>query len=306
VGNALAFGLTLFFALRYARIRLQFSRSYWKEIVVTALPYGAALVLNMVYFRIDSLMLLFMVGEKQVAFYSPAVRILEILSVVPVYFMNSVLPTLSRAVQVGAERARRVLQLSFDFLFILGVPMVVGLFLLSYPLIALLTQPEFLSQVDAGFFGSDSALKILVFAMFFAFMNSLFTYSLIAVNRQNHLLWINGSAAVLNIVANYFVIPTWSFRGAAATSVLTEAFILLMAFLVARRSFAYKLDFGVMAKVLVSAGCMGTVVYFVRDPLMELGSIAVVLVSLLGVLVYGALLLLLRAVPREFLKRSLL
>jgi O-antigen/teichoic acid export membrane protein len=307
IGNLFAFLFTFYFALKLERFRPQMDLAYWKEIAFTAVPYGAALILNMVYFRIDSLMILFMKGPGEVALYSPAVRILEILSVIPVYFMNSVLPTLSKHVKEGSERVSRILRLAFDFLFMAGMPVTMGLFILAYPIIFLITQPEFLTDLDAGFFGSDMALKILVFAMFFSYMNSLFTYSLVAVNKQQHLLWINGSAAIFNIAANFAVIPQWGFRGAAFTSILTEAYILFFAWLVARRFINYKLDWLAFSKTVLATAVMGVVVWKLREPSfywLGMENLNVLLLSVIGAAVYGVMLLVLRAVPHEFLRKA--
>ena len=306
VGNCFAFAYTFYHARKYACIRPLFDKAYWKEIVVTAVPYGLALILNMVYFRIDSMMILFMKGPQELGYYAPAMRILEILSVIPVYFMNSVLPVLSKAVHEGSAKVKRILSLSFDFLFMAGLPVVIGLFLLAYPIIFLITQPEFLSQLDKGIYGSDMALQILVFAMFFAYLNSLFTYSLVAVNKQNHLLWVNGSAALLNIVANFFAIPALGFRGAALTSVLTEAYILLMAFLVARRFLNYKINWLASLKTVVAATVMGVVVWQLKEPSyywLGMENLNVLFLSATGAVVYGALLLLMKAVPEEFTRK---
>ncbi|MBT4384483.1 flippase [Candidatus Peregrinibacteria bacterium] len=305
-GNIFAFLFSLFFARKYAKIWPQFNWGYWKEISVTALPYGTALILNIVYFRIDSLMLLFMKGPSEVAIYSPAVRMMEILSVVPIYFMNSVLPVLSRHVEEGSKRVSRMIRLSFDFLFMLGMPMAVGVYLIAYPLIFLITQPEFLSRLDEGFYGSDIALQILVFAMFFAYLNSLFTYSLVAVNKQSHLLWINGTAAVFNIAANFYVIPEWGFRGAAVTSIITEIYILLMAWLIARKWIDYKLDWLAFCKTVVATAAMGLTVWKLTEPtynFMNLQNFNVFLLAGIGAAVYGAVLLLLKAVPEEFMRK---
>jgi O-antigen/teichoic acid export membrane protein len=304
IGNLFAFIFTFSFAVRYAKIRPLFDKAYWKEIMFTSAPYGLALILNMVYFRIDSLMILFIKGPQELGFYGPPMRVLEILSVIPVYFMNSVLPVLSRAVRDGSEKVQRILKLSFDFLFMAGFPMVAGIFILAYPIIFLITQPEFLSDLDNGIYGSDIALKILVFAMFFAFLNSLFTYSLVAVNKQSHLLWINGSAAILNIVGNLYAIPIWGFRGAGVASVLTEIYILVIAWLVARRHLKYQLDFVAFGKTAVATGVMAAVVWYLREPSyywFGLENLSALLLSVIGAVVYGAMLLLLKAVPEEFM-----
>jgi O-antigen/teichoic acid export membrane protein len=307
VGNLFAFAFTFYYALKYAKLRPKFDAEYWKEIMVTSVPYGLALILNMVYFRIDSIMILWMEGPRENGFYGPAVSILEILSVVPVYFMNSVLPTLSKAVKDGGEKVTRILQLSFDFLYMLGVPMALGLYLLAYPIIFLITQPEFLSNLDEGIYGSDIALQILVFAMFFAFLNSIFTYTMVAVNKQNHLLWINGFAAIGNVIANFFVIPEYGFRGAAMTSVATEGFILIVAFFVARKFVKFKFSWKRIGKATTAAALMGFVVWWLREPSyywFGMENFNVIFLSIVGALVYGGVLLITGTIPQEFVNKA--
>lgn len=302
-GNLFALIFTLYFALKIVRFRPSFNREYWREIIVTALPYGAALVLNTIYFRIDSIMLLFMKGPHEVGLYGMPMRMLEILSVIPVYFMNSVLPVLTRAIREKSAGVQRMMQLSFDFLFMAAAPISVGLFVLAYPVIFLISSPEFLSRLSDGYYGSDVAMQILVFAMFFSFLNSLFTYTLVAVNKQALLLWINGGAAVLNIGLNFFLIPNWGFRGAAFNTVFTEVFILIISWIVTRKFLSFKLHFGVFFKSLFASLVMGGVVWNLKEPtyqLWGLQNLNVLLLVAIGALVYGLLLLALGAIPREF------
>lgn len=309
VGNLAAFSYTYFYVLRIQKVRPQFTKEYWSEILRTAAPYGAALILNMVYFRISSLMVLFINGPKELGFLGPAMRILEILNVIPVYFMNSVLPVLSRNVKVGAkEKIGRIMQLSFSFLFLCGLPMAIGLYLLAYPVIFLITQPEFLSQIDLGIYGSDFALRILAMAMFFSFLNSAFTYGLISVNKQNKLLWINGGAALVNILLNSYLIPTYGFRGAAWTSVFIEIYILTTAYLVLRPHLHFRFDVKTLLKGSVAGLLMGLAVYYLKGPTYNLWGLQnanVILLSGGGALLYGLVLLLLKAVPEEFRRGGL-
>lgn len=305
-GNAFALIFTIFFALRVVKFRPSFSKEYWKEILMTAAPYGAALVLNTIYFRIDSIMLFLMKGTQEVGLYGMPMRILEILSVIPVYFMNSVLPVLSKGLREKSAGVDRMIQLSFDFLFMCAAPIVIGLFVLAYPVIFLISTPEFLSRLSEGYYGSDIAMQILVFAMFFSFINSLFTYTLVAVNKQALLLWINGGAAIFNIGANFILIPEWGFRAAAVNTVLTEVFILFISWHFSRKYITFKIRFGTFFKALFSAVVMGIVVWTLKEPtyyLFNMQNLNVLLLGAIGALVYGALIFATGAVPEEFKKR---
>jgi O-antigen/teichoic acid export membrane protein len=306
LGNLLAFVYTYHYAARYAALRPTYDRAYWKEIFVGAFPYGIALVLNMIYFRIDSLMILMMKGTHELGYYGPSMRMLEILNVIPVYFMNSVLPVLSRSLKEGGEKVQRILQLAMNFLYMAALPMAIGLYLLAYPIIFLTTQPEFLSRLDEGIYGSDIALQILAIAMAISFNSSLYNYSLVALGKQSKLLWVNGGGAVFNILVNLWAIPQWGFRGAAWATVATEVFIMLVAGTLARRYLKYQIDWATMAKTTLAAAVMGLVVYLLKDPSYELWGLQnlnVLLLAFLGAVLYAGLLYVLGAIPEEFRKK---
>lgn len=306
VGNTFAFAYTFYYAAHYAALRPKYDKVYWKEIFFGAFPYGIALVLNMIYFRIDSILILFMKGPHELGFYGPSMRILEILNVIPVYFMNSVLPVLSRNLTANQEKVQRILRLAMNFLYMAALPMTIGLYLLAYPIIFLITQPEFLSQIDKGIYGSDIALQILAIAMAISFNSSLYNYSLVALGKQSKLLWINGGAAVLNIAVNFYAIPRWGFRGAAWTTVATEVFILIAAGLTARHYLSYKIDFKTIGKTTLAGLVMGLAVYFLKEPtyhLWGLQNLNVILLAGGGALLYGFMLYILGAIPEEFRKK---
>jgi len=303
VGNIVLAFVTFLAARKYGKIRVGRDFKYMKDVFFRCLPYGLALVLNMIYFRIGSIMLLLMKGPVDVGLYSVPMRILEILSLVPVFFMNSVLPVLTRHIKEKTARVAEILKYSFDFLFMAAVPLVIGAFVLAYPIIFVISSEEFLSDVSAGFYGSDIVLKILMAAMAIAFINSLFIYSLIATSHQNKLLWINGSCAVLNVCLNLFLISDFGARGAAMTAICTEILLFVLAFSTARRYLKFTFDFGTVWKVLFAGLMMGGVVFALRDwsyGLMQNMNI-LVLVPLGGV-VYGGILLLTKGLSKDLLR----
>lgn len=305
-GNLFSFLYTYRYAARIASLRPIYDKVYWKEIFFGAFPYGIALVLNMIYFRIDSIMILTMRGPHELGYYGPPMRMLEILNVIPVYFMNSVLPVLSRSLKEGGEKVERIVQLAMNFLYMAALPMAIGLYMLAYPIIFLITQPEFLSQLDKGIYGSDVALQILCIAMAISFNSSLYNYSLVALGKQSKLLWINGGGAIFNIVVNLYAIPHWGFRGAAWTTVATEILIFIVAGTIARQYLRFKVDWASMFKITVAGAVLAAFVYFLKDPtynLWGLQNLNVIVLAGGGAILYAMTLYLLGAFPEEFRKK---
>jgi O-antigen/teichoic acid export membrane protein len=100
----------------------------------------------------------------------------------------------------------------------------------------------------------------------FSFINTLFSFILIAVNQQKKLLVINIGAIFINLVINMLIIPKYGFRGAAATSVVAECYILMATFLASRRYLAYRIHFTNLFKIIGASLVMAGVVYAARDP----------------------------------------
>lgn len=324
IGNLAMFAMTAHFVRRYTTIRYEWDFDFWKSVLKKSLPYGVALFLNTVYFRVDTILMSLMLPREvltragdgslvsvcetrlcsntQIGLYAVAMRMLEAILIIPLYFMNSVLPILSRALKQGSEQAMRVLQYAFDFLTVAAFPIVVGGFVLAFPIVFVVSSPEYLSDLSKGFFGSDIALKILLFAMLFAFLNNFFNFLLVALEQQMKLLWLSGTAVIVNVATSMYVIPTYGFRGAAAMSVLSELIILVGSALLARRYIRYRLSLTTSCKALVSAILMGVCVFYVYEwtfPFMQ--AMNVLLLVPLGGLLYAGFLFATGAITKNHL-----
>lgn len=295
VGGIVTIALTAYFANKIIPIRFRFDFPYWKEIVWKAAPYGIAIILNQIYFRVDSILLLLLKGTEEVGIYAVPMRVLEVLTVVSFFFMNATLPTLTRAFKKGVNEARKVIQFAFNFLTMAGAPIIVGGFILAYPIIFVISSPEFLSRIDEGFYGSDIAFKILTIALVGAYLSTLFTYILVATEHQKTVLWINGTGAIFNILANLIVIPEYGARGAAYTSVASEALIVLLAAAVCYHKLKVRVNFIPLLKIALSVTVMGVSVYYLRDwsyEFMNLQNKNILFLIPFGGIIYGLMLIL--------------
>ncbi|MBI4232385.1 flippase [Candidatus Peregrinibacteria bacterium] len=299
--------LMLFVTDHYVRkitpLTYQFDFKLWKEILKKSLPYGIALILNTIYFRIDSILLSFMRGPEEVGIYGVAMKMLEQFAIIPLYFMNSVLPVLTKSLKEKTDRYKEIIGHAFNFLAALSVPMVVGGVILAYPVIFIVSTPDFLSRVNEGFYGSDMAFQILIFALLFQFLSVLFAFILISLDKQYKLLYINGACVIFNLLANFAVIPYYGFRGAAFTSVLSEFFILLSTYIAAKKLLDFSINLAGIFKILLSAAVMGAAVYFLQKPTYTLvQNWNVLLLAALGAFIYAIMLLITGAVDKKTLK----
>lgn len=295
--------ITITVTSRIAKISYRFDLDFWWQALKESAPYGLALFLNRVYFKIDSQMITFFRGSFENGLYAIPSRILDILMYLPLFFMNAVLPTLTRHIKDKTERVKEIIQYSYDFLIIFAIPIVFGAIILAYPLIYIISSEEYLSKLDQGIFGSDIALQILIFFTLFAFITSLFNFVLIALNKQMKLLWVNGFAALANIAGNIFLIPEYGFRGAAIMSVISEFIALAVSYHLCKKYLKFKLSPRTTIISLICASIMGVSIYYLQTPLGEnFGTYSIALLIPVGAAIYGIFMLIFKGVDPKIFK----
>lgn len=265
LGSLVTFFITNHYVKKVTPLKLRFDLHLWKTVIAQSLPYGIALILSTIYFRINSMVIFFVRGEEELAVYGPAMKMLEQFTILPLYFMNSVLPILTKAVtEKNKERYQSIINNSFDVLAALALPIVVGGFILAYPLVFIIATPDFLSDLTRGFYGTDIALQILIFTLLFQFINVLFSFILIAVDQQKRLLYINLVCVIFNLAANLVLVPEYGFRAAAAVSVVSEFLILAGNYIYAKKYLDFNVSFKNFGKIILSTIIMGAVVYYLQ------------------------------------------
>lgn len=300
IGNLVMTLVTNHYVRKITILEYRFDFDVWKRVFFQALPYGIALILNTVYFRVNSIFISFIRGQEEVGIYAVAMRMLEQLTVLPLYFMNSVLPVLTRSLEEKNEKYKTIIKYAFDFLAAMAVPMAVGGMVLSTQIIRVISNPEYLSR--EGFYGSDVALRILVVAVLFQFLNILFSFILVALTKQIKLLYVSGACVLFNVLVNFITVPLYGFRGAAATSVLSELFILIGTYTVAKKYLDFSINFKNLGKIILSAGVMGLAIYLL-EPLSDqyLKHWGVLVLIPIGMIIYTVMLFATKTVSKEML-----
>lgn len=194
----------------------------WRGWVVSSWPLGAMLLLNAIYFRIDTLMLTFLRSSAEVGWYGVAYRVIESALFFPAMFGGLLLPRLAAA--AAAQRTADVRQYIEEGLRVLvvgavGVLLVVGLF--APVLIRLIAGPAF---APAG-----PLLRVLSVALAAMFLGNLFGFTLVALQQQRRLLTLYAWLVVGNVAANFLLIPRWGALAAAWTTVATELIAMTVA-----------------------------------------------------------------------------
>jgi len=287
VGN---FILNWFFARKHLPLTIDFDFSLWKQLIKSAIPIAASLVLTLIYFKFDSIFLSLKFINRHsinpiidVGIYNVAYKILEGLIFFPAMFVGLIMPLLSKFAFSDLNEFKKIFQKTLDVLVIFIVPLVVGLLMLALPIVVLIGGQQFVA--------SALVLKILSFAIGLIFLGNLFGYSIIALNKQKTGAWIYLSGMIFNIITNLIFIPKYSYFAAAVITVATELLVtILMVYLIYRTIHCFPRF--KLIKPLIAGLVMAAFLYLFNNwnILLLVGG---------GVIIYFATLFLIKGIKKE-------
>lgn len=280
---------------RHARFRFSVDLGLWRTLLVGGLPFFLFGVSNVIYARIDVLMLSGFTHDAVIGWYSAAYRIISIPGFAPSIIMMVIFPALSAAAAKGDLQSFNTLsRRALQAVVLATVPMAMGLILLSDKLTGLLYPPEFAR--------SAPIMIILGLNMPLVSADMIIGSALIARDKQRQWALAAVAAAFFNPAMNVFLIPLTHSAygngaiGAAIATLLTELFLMMVGLRLLPPGVFDRTTFSTALRVVAAALLMVGPVWVVRD-------LPIVVPVAVGVLVYSSSCLLLRAVCVSDLRR---
>jgi O-antigen/teichoic acid export membrane protein len=261
---------------KYYPIRLSIDWTYWKSIIKKALPLFVIITFNLIYYRIDTVMLSVMKDQTAVGLYGISYKILEILIALPGMFMGLLLPLFTKYYLQDKTRFQHIFQQAFNILVSVAVPLAVAGILLSTKILALFGQ---------DFTPATSTLQVLFIGIGFIFLGNLMGHILISAELQSKSMYIAIIGAVFNVGLNLYLIPKYSYLGAATATAITEGLVLLSYVYLVKKHIKYfpKFQFIHLITILATT-LMGLAIYFSS-------SWNVFLQTILAIVVFGLVIL---------------
>lgn len=199
---------------KYVKLRINIRLDFKKYIIPLFLLFVNSLA-TVIYVNSDITMLGFFTDDKMVGIYAFSSKIYNMVK----YLINAVLivtvPRLAYVIGKSKEKYEKFLNIIFNVLLLLLAPCVVGMCVLSEPIIMLVGGSQYLS--------GDESLKILSFSLIFALIASVFSNCILIINRlEKRCLVGTVASATINVILNFVLIPKIGIAGAAITTVLAE------------------------------------------------------------------------------------
>jgi O-antigen/teichoic acid export membrane protein len=256
----------------------------WRILAREAPTFTSIAIFSTIHLSLDSIMLSKLKSLDSVGIYSAADRLLAICKTFPIAFASALLPFFTRARLGGLKDLQGEVQNTLRYLMALLIPIVIGTMVLANDFILMIYGAKF---AGAGQVLRYHIISLLPFSTVF-----LLAQVLISTDNQRIDLIINIVAALVNFVLNFMLIPRFAEMGAVIAT-LTSIVIFNQLQYIYLKKFLFPLSFFSIAyKPLVAAVGMGIVTYLLRDFNLLL-SVAV------SAIIYGALLLMLKAITYE-------
>lgn len=202
------------------------------------------------YTKLDITMLGFMGSEEHVGYYAYAVKIISIAVNIAATASVILLPRLSYYYyNNNISQFNKTVNNAYRVLFVLTLPMVVGLIFVASPIVNIL--------FGKSFHYASITVKILSVLVFIKAIGNLFgTQVLITIGQEKKLFITTLIGAVTNIILNLLLIPILWENGAALASVISEFLVLLVQMYYAKGYVNYKIDKGICISTIISIICM--------------------------------------------------
>jgi len=237
-------------------------------------PLAVNGVLAILSLRIELLTLALFRGSLEAGLFAAALKVIELMNVLPAAIAAGAMPALTREAASGADPVRRRTAATVA---LLAAPAAAGLVLVAPGVVALLGE---------GYDAAAVPLRILAPALLALFMNTVLLHALIAAGRARRVPVLTAARVAAATALALVLVPRFGAAGAAAGFLLAELLLLALA---TRACAGAGFEVPVARPLLAALGV--TVPMAAAVALAGAGTIASVLV---GVVTYGLTLMIAR------------
>jgi O-antigen/teichoic acid export membrane protein len=207
-------------ARRRVAIRVGMDFSFLGQMLRAALPIAALYVALNFYGYISTVMLAFIRSEVEVGWYGASYRIYEGLLIIPGIMAMAFMPRLSRLYLERDGRLGPLLDQGLKYTFVIAAAVAGNGIIVSNVLVPWLFGNEFRN--------ASSSLTVLLIGVPLIFCLNFLQTSMIAMDRQKAVLNATLAGLLANVVLNALLIPALGHNGAALSTVLCEALVLVI------------------------------------------------------------------------------
>lgn len=206
----------------------------------------------------DRYMIGFLAGVSAAGVYSAGYTVSAIIAIIvfPIQFV--ILPLLSKMYDRGDnEQVEKYISGAINIYLVLAIPAVIGISVLSEPIMVVLSSPEY---IDGRWVIFPVSLGLMFYGVFTLIMNSSYL-----LKKTGNFFKFNTIAAFINIVLNLILISLIGIIGAAIATTISYFTMMLIAIIWTRERLSISLDYLLILKVVLTTSIMSAILFYFKD-----------------------------------------
>ena len=192
----------------------RYDRDVWRDLHVTALPFGAFLIVLNLYQYVDGVMLGALRTDAETGLYAAAFKIYEGFTYGPLAISTVITPRLSSLFTRDRPGHRKLSLAGMAGSTVMGIAVAAVAFVIATPLLVFLYGP--------GFAEATVPFRILCVGLPIVFAIWILHAIAISVDRERLLLRTGLIGLAVNVGVNLYAIPHYGASGAAVATVVGE------------------------------------------------------------------------------------
>lgn len=255
-----------------------------------SLPYLLIISVRTIYSQIDVVVISLLVNETVLGWYSMATRLFATFLFIPSVMMMAVFPAMSRIFTADPDSLPKLFRKNFDLMLLLGVPIGLGLMVVSDQLVVLLFGEAFAK--------SGAVLAIMGVVLIMTYQNMAIGQFLISTDRQTVWTKVMAIAIGVTILLDIVFIPFFQSRfdngaiGGAMSFLVTEGAMMIYGVWYLRKELRSAPNGWSAIRIIAAGLLMVAGTWWLRDMFILIPIIA-------GVVIYAGAILVLRVIPKD-------
>lgn len=192
----------------------RFSTKRVTPIIQAAWPFAITGALGLLFTNTDILIISWMKTATEVGIYSAAIRIIQVLYIVPYIVQLSTLPIFSRLANKDNAKFRSALEQSVGFIFLLSLPLAIGGIILGTKVMTVI--------FGASFASGGLPFKLLLATLIVDYPGSIIVNAIFAYAHQKSLIISSAIGGITNVAFDILLIPRFGMTGSAVATLIAQ------------------------------------------------------------------------------------
>jgi O-antigen/teichoic acid export membrane protein len=267
----------IFFHFKIYSLKLDFNISIWKKFLKLSWPIGLAAIFGAIFINADSVILGYFNLIVENGWYGAARRTVAIIIIPSSLVSMSFYPVLSQLFLESKAKMQKVWNYYLGSMIIFALPVTFGGVVVASKII------DFI--YGQNFSPATLIFQILIFIAGINFVYSAYSIMLIVSRHQEKYLFINMTAALMNVILNFVLISLYGPYGAAVAAVITYIILFFMA-VVLLQKFSIITTFNIYLFRVLILSVIATAIMLISISLPIIQSLNAIFLVSFGICIY--------------------